>query len=128
MTGNGVLPPELLVGLLADARRRGEPFASTWPDAVAIVATDPAWRDALNATRRAWERAYDRVPATAAERAVSLLIEDADLVPVVEIRDGCCDHCGTELPERRDRRTIYCSARCRRQAHVARQAEAAAAA
>jgi hypothetical protein len=56
---------------------------------------------------------------------VSLLIEDADLTDSLPPADRACEHCEVPIPEGRDRRAVYCSDRCRRDAHVARRAVAA---
>jgi predicted nucleic acid-binding Zn ribbon protein len=76
---------------------------------------------AFATTEVAWRRAYDRVPASRCERACSSLAEDAEFVPVVEIRDGFCEQCEGEIPAGRDRGTRYCSDRCRREMNYQRE-------
>jgi len=124
------LPPEALVPLLADARRRGQPFPDVWPVAVADATASAngeaaAWTGALEATRGAWERSYVRQPATRADRAVSLLCEDAELVPIAETRDGRCEQCDAKIPPDRHRNARYCSRECKRAANYGRERAAA---
>jgi hypothetical protein len=81
-------PPERLVRDLADARRRGEPFAEAW-----TVALKPAlvgqrgderaqWRAALADTRPAWLAAWERRPASVPERALLAVAQDPERVPL----------------------------------------------
>jgi hypothetical protein len=79
----GVLPR--LRELLADARRRGEPFEAAWDAAVPRAVRPTAsheratWTTILTATREAWGRAYNGEPAAphdlAAARIAGLLAD-----------------------------------------------------
>jgi len=124
-----VLPPERLVAILADARGRGEPFERTWPPAVVAATTghaeNVAWVAALNATREAWQRAFDGKPATRRERAITLMAEDAELVGPRPAVDRACDRCGGEIPEGRHRNARYCSPDCKRATNYGRERVAA---
>jgi hypothetical protein len=79
---------------LAAARRRGEPFESAWPVAVehALVGQRgderAQWRAALADTRPAWLAAFERRPATRAQRAVLALAPDPDAMPAQCRRDA----------------------------------------
>jgi hypothetical protein len=64
---------ERLRGQLDDARARGESFASAWSPALAAAALTHDSRVAARATRPAWERAYDRAPATEFELRLAQL-------------------------------------------------------
>lgn len=85
-------PDEQLVAILAAARRRGLSFEEAWdeavrparpvssptrpPTAVGFPADFPeraAWKDALAATRSAWERAFNREPPSAVDVAMEML-------------------------------------------------------
>lgn len=75
--------PEPLVLLrleLSRRRRAGAQFAGAWPIALRVVLAASGdgqeWAGILEATRPAWERAYDREPATRAELAVRRLLSD----------------------------------------------------
>ena len=121
-------PPERLLPLLADARRRGEPFAGAWLAAIETATAGEngetaAWSGALEATRAAWLRAYERRPQTRGDRAVSLLYEDAKLIPATGSRQ--CEQCGEILPAHRHRNARYCSSACKRAANYGRERAAA---
>jgi len=113
--------------LLAAARRAGEPFSSAWPAAVARALASvqgderEQWAGALRATGPAWQAAWERRPATSALRALALVADGSDRVSIPE---HACAHCGDELADdkRRGPPRLYCSARCRRDAHIARAA------
>jgi hypothetical protein len=75
-------PPADLRHGLADARRRGLAFDEAWVEAWAGVRWPnwtggiAEWREALNATKPEWRRAYEREPSSGGA-ALSLLAEAA---------------------------------------------------
>ena len=122
-----VLPAEQVGQVLRDARSAGGAFDAAWLVAVSravdsLSDTDREdWRAALNSTREAWGSAWDHRPATRAQRALALVADASDRMPIPEHE---CAHCGDELADdkRRGPPRLYCSARCRRDAHIARAA------
>jgi hypothetical protein len=119
-------PPERLRRALHQARRAGRTFDQAWKPAVAtaLAGENPAWALALNGTRDAWRRAYLGEPPSRGERAVSLLYEDAELVPVTAER-GQCEHCAGDLPPNGRANRRYCSSECKRAANYQRERAAA---
>jgi hypothetical protein len=83
-------PARVLAEQLADARRGGQHFSDVWPDAVA-AALEAApnkwerrdWRIALAETVDAWRAAFDRLPASSPEHALTSLAEIPDGEPRV---------------------------------------------
>lgn len=91
------LPNEQLVRLLGEARDLGKPFELAWREAVrpkeSLVLTNTrdapegcvrwptdssdriAWREAIFELKDEFRRAYQRRPATARERAVTILVD-----------------------------------------------------
>ena len=71
-----VTPAAELGHALADARRAGDPFDTAWPVAVAIAVDTLQGKEhegctvALHSTRDAWLSAWERRPATNAQRAL----------------------------------------------------------
>jgi hypothetical protein len=114
----------VLFEALAAARRSGVPFDVAW-EAASVEALgascEPAdWRPVLESTEESWRRAYDRMPPTRCERALSLLGWDAELTDVGRV----CRNCGLGIPPERGRRgaALYCRDECRRVAHRERMA------
>lgn len=64
---------------LADARRAGEPFDAAWT----TVTADYRGLDryTMEDTRAAWQRAYERLPASAGDRAARRLAVMFDRAP-----------------------------------------------
>ena len=58
------------------ARRAGLDFAGAWPLATQQIPAE--WAEAIPQTRDGWQRAYEREPATKAERAAALLADSVD--------------------------------------------------
>jgi hypothetical protein len=113
---------------LTAARRLGVDFDNAWQAATAQAlgsSCDPAdWSGVLQATEDCWRRAYDGLPASRCERALSLIVED------MERADGdgdVCRRCSGLIPPERGRRAraVFCSDACRREWH--RQQERVAA-
>jgi hypothetical protein len=106
----------------------GRDFDDAWEAASATAlgaSCDPGdWRPVLDGTRDGWEAAYQRMPATDRERALTLLGEGMELVDV----GRACRRCDGPIPPERDRRApaSFCSDRCRRQWHAARRERVAA--
>lgn len=102
---------------LADARTAGVPFDVAWTAARRLAPAD--WRSALNDTADAWRAAYCRESAPARLRAVSLLAEDTEPVPLTTTteRATACGHCRGPIPSTRKRGSRYCSTVCQRQAN-----------
>jgi hypothetical protein len=104
---------------LTAARRAGEDFDAAWEIASvgALGASWEAgdWAPVLEATRQTWEAAYQRLPASSSERALTLLGWEAELVDV----GRACRRCGSGIPPERGRRgpASFCSDRCRRSWH-----------
>jgi hypothetical protein len=65
-------------------RANGNPFAAAWPAAVAAAGS--GWHGVLAETRSTWQRAYQNVEPSRAERGVAALA-DFDLVELAEIRE-----------------------------------------
>jgi len=119
-------PSAVLFEQLAAARHEGEGFADAWPDALAAaLAVVPVkserreWAAVLGGMVGTWRDAFDRVPAHRHERALSLLADSSDREPMLAVRDEC-QHCNGPIAEGKDRRAIFCSDRCRRNASYAR--------
>ena len=107
----------MLVGLLAEARRRRIPFEIAWPESVAIAisgAGDEAgdWIQALEDTRGAWEASFARATTSRREAVLSLLGDPTDRVP---LGDGC-PQCGEPLPPAKRGPRVYCRDSCRKRA------------
>jgi len=60
------------------ARRAGLDFAGAWPLALAQLPAE--WAEAVPQTREGWQRAFEREPASTAERAVAALLDGLDMV------------------------------------------------
>jgi len=122
---------EILVVQLAGARRKGAGFADAWPDALAAALASVRdarecreWTTVLAEMVETWRAAFERRPAARRERALRAVADDPDREPLDDA-DGepCgrrCEHCDAAIPDDRDPRTIYCSDRCRKNAHYAR--------
>lgn len=101
---------------LEDARREGLSFEAAWPEAVRATGATADWLAALDASRSAFERAYNGEPPTVADRVLALIAEgitvgDADDdhgdAPICE-REGCERPIVGRTPSAR-----YCSEDCR---------------
>lgn len=125
-------PASMLRVQLAGARaaRTPIPFALAWREAlrasveIADAAAREAWRLALEETRASWERAYEGWPATRADAALASLVDGRE-IDWEDWGRRKCEHCGLSIPSDRDRRAIYCSDRCRRDAAYRRERQAA---
>lgn len=77
-------PAERLGRDLADARRRGEPFAEAWTVAVKHAIAGQrrdertVWSAAFTETAEAWRAAWERRPATRAQVAVLAIATDPE--------------------------------------------------
>lgn len=110
---------------LSAARRDGVEFSEAW--AAALSAVDAAdWRQALEATRDAWQSGYEHRPAARPLRALHALVDDPDREPLPGL-DGRCGWCGEPIPPGKRRTARYCSHACQRAAHGRRAAEPVAA-
>jgi hypothetical protein len=123
------IPAAVLFTQLAAARRRGEHFEEAWPDALtealACVGSSSErgeWRDVLAGMVETWRAAFSRWPASSKERALSLLAENGDREPAP---DRECEHCHGEIGAERGRLAVFCSDKCRHDAHYAREREGA---
>jgi hypothetical protein len=73
-------PDEQLLGLMIEARRRGEAFEAAWEEALPQLrmgtdtSTRQAWTAAFAWTRDSWRRAYEGEPPTPAETAAVYLV------------------------------------------------------
>lgn len=115
---------------LADARQRGEPFASAWPVALAAALRGQpkwerdAWAPVFTSTLDAWRGAYQR---EGEDTAFSLVFADRESGAGGRIcaNSTCCK----TLPPDTHGNVLYCSAECRRavnrEREVAGHAEAA---
>lgn len=127
-------PPEQLAELLTAARRAGEDFADAWKLVDQALAGAPRaeradWRAALEDTRSDWMAAWERRPATPAQRALVAVAVDPERVALdPRGRAEACEHCDKPLrpPARCGAPAKYCSPRCRRDAYEAHQARVAA--
>jgi len=83
-----VTPAVRLAQDLADARRRGEPFAGAWDEAVKRAVTGQrtderaAWSSAFTATAAAWASAWHREAATRPQLALLAVAADPERVPL----------------------------------------------
>jgi hypothetical protein len=114
--------------VLADHRAAGATFAKAWPAALdqALDAQDrDVWADALQATRFGWAAAYERRPATRAERALEL-VQDPDAIRDPDSDGRICARCAGSIPPTKIRTAIYCSHTCQRAANNRRPVHAAA--
>jgi len=130
----GALVPELVRDTLLVQRAAGVAFAAAWPRAIDEAAGQDAeaseWLTVLDATREAWAAAYDGREAGRAERALLAVAVDPDREGIIEpaVDPKCCRQCAGPIPPERlvhakpRRPVLYCSARCRRDASVARLA------
>jgi len=116
-----VSPLDALLDALRAARDAGQPFADTWPAAV-IAATAGLgewearqWRGALDATRGAWEAAYERQPAEREHGAVARLADPEEREALPAGCDRSCERCDVAITAR-PANARYCSARCQRAA------------
>lgn len=107
---------------LAAARAQGAPFAVAWSRAVRQCGADPAWREALEGTRSAWERVYLDAPKRV-DDAISLLGEEREPLALPSDGEDVCELEGCEnvLPRKRSSRTRYCCEAHREQARRARE-------
>jgi len=129
-----VTPAERIVDILAAERRTGTSFAVAWPAAVGQVLADAvgveleAWRAALTETRPAWAAAWERRPATRAQRALAAVADDPErqaLAAGEHAPAGYCARCDAPIlavPGQCGVRAMYCGGPCRRAASVARLA------
>jgi hypothetical protein len=106
---------------LAAARRAGEPFDAAWQAASMVALGSPCdaddWEAVLGATVGTWRSAYEDLPASRHERALSLLVEGVEAAGV----DGeTCRRCSGPIPAGRRRSALYCGNACRRLAHAER--------
>jgi hypothetical protein len=110
--------PEALRDWLVYWRSAGKPFAEAWALSVRRPGVgsgeEQAWREAFEATRPAWERAYNR-ELSRADRAFTLLAAErvlpVDAVVVVEERE--CEECRGSM-EGRSPQAKYCGEPCSR--------------
>ena len=114
-------PASVLFSKLADARRAGESFEQAWPVALtAALASVPnnterrEWMQVLGGMVQTWLAAFERQPASTNERALSLLADNTDRVPVP---DRECEHCHGEVGTDRGPLARYCSDDCKREAN-----------
>jgi len=126
-----VTPVELLGHVLAAERRSdSSSFDDAWQSAVARARRRRrrrfrAWQDALASTRPAWEAAWERRPATRAERALHAVATDGEREALPSGYVGDCEVCaGPLIHAQRGPDPTYCSRACRNAAHVARRAAA----
>lgn len=104
------------------------PFGDAWGPVTASVVSALVgderveWFAALNATRGAWQAAYERQPSTRQERALVAVASDPERAP---IPDRECRRCEADVSHLR-RLAKYCGADCRRAAHLERTLAAAA--
>ncbi|QEC48968.1 hypothetical protein FSW04_16235 [Baekduia soli] len=114
---------ELVRTRLAESRTAGLPFEVAWP--IALHGVDAAWGPVLEDTADEWRAAFENRPPNCRLLALRSIGEDPDRSQPV---DGECEHCGRPLPAPavRGPRRRYCTARCRRDAHVLRSGVAAA--
>jgi hypothetical protein len=116
---------------LARERDAGAEFGDAWLRALAraVPAPDPdGWRDALRATRGAWQAAYERRPLQRSESALVLLVDNGDREPLEDaqaVAERRCRTCSGPIPSTRRRAARYCSHACQRAAHGRRVAAAA---
>jgi hypothetical protein len=121
-----ISPPEGVRIMLGKCRAVGDDFREAWTVSIAVALSDMpdpdgSWREALEATRDAWRRAYELEPATALDQAVAELRDGRGLA---ELIDNGCGRCGAAIPTSRDREGVparYCSDRCRRLAAYERE-------
>lgn len=116
-------PAAQLRDQLADRRASGADFDDAWSASLtaALGAVDiderDDWRRALDATRGAWQDAYEQLPIRRRERALALIADGSDREPMP---DRVCLHCGADIWDvagTPGRRRVYCSARCRKAHH-----------
>jgi hypothetical protein len=113
---------------LAGHRAAGAPFDHAWPAALdqALDGDDgQVWLDVLHGTRFAWAAAYERRPATRAERALELM-QDPDAQTDPDALERICEFCDGPIPARKRNVARYCSHVCQRAANGRRPMSAAA--
>lgn len=99
------------------------------PDALAVgvaVAADTRerreWLSVLGEMMQTWRDAWERRAASRPEPGVSVVADDPErCVPLPERE---CEHCQGEIPADRGRKgapALYCSDRCRHEAHCERE-------
>jgi hypothetical protein len=118
-------PAEYLRCGLAYYRQQGLSFDDAWWEVLARSLNMPereVWVSVFEATRDAWERAYNHEP-DGASRALNALAYGRALTANPKGRP--CKHCDEPIPPGRRRRALYCSDRCRRQATYERERVAA---
>lgn len=125
-------PTVVLRELLAEKRRDGCDFDVAWSWSLerlfspAPTGEARVWREALGATRAAWEAAYARAEGPGAA-ALAILGDGRKptegVLPIGALPDGLCEQCGEPMNTGAGRR--YCSARCRVAAHRERERSAA---
>lgn len=130
----GAIVPELVRDTLLVQRAAGVDFAAAWPRAIDHAAGQDAetseWLTVLDATREAWAAAYEGREAGRAERALLAVAQDPDREAIVEpaVDPNVCQHCAQPIPPERlahakpRRPVLYCGARWRRDASLARLA------
>jgi hypothetical protein len=100
---------------LAVSRAAGESFGACWPSAVRAVLNEvdqngrAEWRACLEKTRSTWERCYNRLPPTAAERALERAHLLIDRTP---LPDKSCPVFDGEVPAGKKAAAVYCSRPC----------------
>lgn len=99
-------------------RADGLDFDEAWPGAVRAALYDlgtterRGWVTVLLGTEEGWRAAFDRMPASPAERAVEMVAADERGIP---IPFGTCELCDAPLPEAQGAGSTrtYCSDECR---------------
>lgn len=100
---------------LVDDRAERKPFALAWRAAIRVaLAGEPAverghWQAALNATRDAWEDAYDGQRPERGHAALVLVGSDRD-----GRRGRFCEFCSDPIPEHRGPGTKFCTTQCQK--------------
>jgi hypothetical protein len=127
--------PAILLDRLAAARRAGQAFEEAWDPALAaaVQAADTGrdrreWLEAFRGTLESWRGAFERRSAPRCERALRVVAEDPERVPVPERE---CEHCHGPIPAGRGRPFApakFCADECRRAATRERERLARAAA
>lgn len=116
-------PPEYLELLLHDARVYGFAFEGAWPQCVeraARLSSNPAeWRSVLSATRDAWERAFENMPATAPEQALRSIGDGMRPTRDHDLESRRCKRCDRWVPTDRDPQAEFCDDTCRREFNYA---------
>jgi hypothetical protein len=98
---------------LEDARREGVSFEVAWPEAVRATGATADWLAALDASRSAFERAFNREPPTVADRVLALIAEDITVGDVDDDEWRICERSGCERRmEGRPAKARYCSEEC----------------